>query len=185
MGLGRNPMRRGSDRIQAVTRAGLLAVFLVGAPAAALYVSHGIYASGLRAEQAQATARHRVPAIVLRATPIAAGWLRPRPSPVLLSIRWALPGGPSRTGEISSAQNAVAGSVLAVWIDAKGRLTHPPLSHSVVTAQVIGAVLATPVVLALLLAAVGVVTSWLLDKYRLARWEADWSAVEPQWSNRH
>jgi hypothetical protein len=48
----RNPMRRGSDRIQAVLRAVLLVVFLAGAPAAALAASDAIYVSGLRAGQA-------------------------------------------------------------------------------------------------------------------------------------
>ena len=78
-------MRRAVDRIQAVTRAGLLVVFLAGAPIAALYASHGIYVSGLRTGQAQAAAWHRVPAVVLRAIPIATGWSRslwsPEPDP--------------------------------------------------------------------------------------------------------
>jgi hypothetical protein len=184
MGFDRNPMRPGSDRLQALTRAGLLVVFLAGAPAAALYVSHGIYVSGLRAE-AQAAAWHRVPAVVLRVAPVAAGWSRPRPSPVLLSLRWALPGGGARTGEIISAEKAAAGSILAVWIDAKGRLTHPPPSRAEVTGQAIRAAAATLVALALLLAGVSGVISLLLDKRRLACWEADWSVVEPQWTHRH
>jgi hypothetical protein len=185
MGFDRNPMRRGSDRVQALTRAGLLAVFLAGAPAAAWYVSHGIYVSGLRAAQVQAAAWHQVPAVVLRVTPVAAGWSRPRPSPVVLSLRWALPGGGPRTGEITSAGKTAAGSSLAVWIDAKGRLAHPPPSRAEVTRQAIRAAAATAVALALLLAGVSGVLSLLLDKHRLARWEADWAAVEPQWTHRH
>lgn len=184
LGFERNPMRRGIDRIQALTRAGLLLVFLAGAPAATWYVSHGIYVSGLRAGQVQAAAWHRVPAVVLRATPVAAGWSRPRPSPVLLSLRWALSGGDARTGEIISTEKAAAGSILAVWIDAKGRLTHPPPSRAEVTGQAIRAAVVTPAALALLLAGVSGVISLLLDKYRLALWEADWLAVEPQWTHK-
>jgi hypothetical protein len=54
-------MRRGSNRFQAVMRAGLLVLFLAGAPAAAVQVGQGVYVSGLRAGQAQTAAWHRVP----------------------------------------------------------------------------------------------------------------------------
>jgi hypothetical protein len=184
LGFDRNPMRRGSDRFQAVTRAGLLVLFLAGAPAAAVQVGHGVYVSGLRAGQAQTAAWHRVPAVVLGAAPMTAGWLRPRPSPVVLSVRWVLPGGAARTGEITSGEKRAAGSILPVWIDARGRLTHPPRSRLDVAGQAIGAAAVTSAVLALALAAAGKVISRLLDRYRLARWAEDWSAVEPQWTGR-
>lgn len=165
-------------------RAGLLVVFLASAPAAAWYVSHGIYVSGVRAGQVQAAAWHRVPAVVLRATPIARGWWRPVPATAQLSLRWAAPHGSWRTGEIMIARRAVAGSTVTVWVDGRGRLAHPPLSRAEVTDQVIRAAVATPVALALLLAAVGGVVSLLLDRHRLGCWEADWSAVEPRWTHR-
>jgi hypothetical protein len=53
-----------------------------------------------------------------------------------------------------------------------------------VAGQAIGAAAVTSAVLALVLAAVGRVISRLLDRYRLARWAEDWSAVEPQWTGR-
>ena len=65
LGFDHNPMRRGSDRFQAVMRAGLLVLFFAGAPAAAVQVGHGVYVSGLRAGQAQTAAWHRVPAVIL------------------------------------------------------------------------------------------------------------------------
>ena len=129
LGFDCNPMRRGSDRFQAVMRAGMLVLFLAGAPAAAVQVGHGVYVSGLQAGQAQTAAWHRVPAVVLRAAPMTAVWLRPRSSPVVLSVRWVLPGGVARTGEITSGEKRAAGSILPVWIDARGRLTHPPRSR--------------------------------------------------------
>jgi len=184
LGFDGNPMRRGSDRFQAVMRAGLLVLFLAGGPAAAVQVGQGVYVSGLRARQAQTAAWHRVPAVVLRAAPMTAGWLRPRPSPVVLSVRWVLPGGAARTGEITSGEKRAAGNILPVWIDATGRLAHPPRSRLDVAGQAIGAAAATSAVLALVLAAAGRVISRLLDRYRLARWAEDWSAVEPQWTGR-
>ncbi|HEX9353130.1 MAG TPA: hypothetical protein VF933_04855 [Streptosporangiaceae bacterium] len=165
-------------------RAGLLVVFLAGAPAAAWYVSHGIYVSGLRAGQVQAAAWHRVSAVVLRVTPIARGWRRSMPLPAEMSLRWAAPAGAWRTGEIVVARHAAPGSTVTVWVDGKGRLAHPPLSRAEVTDQVIRAAVAVPVALALVLAAVDGVVSLLLDRHRLACWEVDWGAVEPRWTRR-
>jgi hypothetical protein len=71
-----------------------------------------------------------------------------------------------------------------VWIDEQGRLAHPPLSRAEATRQVVRAAVAKPVALALLLAAAGGLVSLLLDKRRLARWEADWPAAEPQRAGR-
>ena len=82
------------------------------------------------------------------------------------------------------ARKAVAGASVAVRVDEKGRLAHPPLSRAKVTDQVIRAAVATPVALALVPAAAGGVVSLLLDRHRLACWEADWPAVEPQWTHR-
>jgi len=78
----------------------------------------------------------------------------------------------------------VAGSIVTVWIDASGRPAHAPLTHADVVARVIGAAITTPVVLALLLCSVGWAASRVLDRHRLALWEADWLAVEPRWTKR-
>lgn len=62
-GFERNPMRRGSDRIQAITRAVLLVVFLAGAPAAAVCTGRAVYTSGLHAGRAQAATRSYLRAV--------------------------------------------------------------------------------------------------------------------------
>ena len=59
--------------------------------------------------------------------------------------------------------NAVAGSTVTVWTDEKGRLAQPPLSRAEVAERAICAAVATPMALALLLAAVGAVVSFILD----------------------
>jgi len=101
-----------------------------------------------------------------------------------LSVRWTTPDGLSRTGEITAAGHAVVGSAVMVWIDETGRLTRPPLSRADVVKHVIGVAVAAPASLALLLGVVGWVTSRVLDRRRLADWEADWSVVEPKWTGR-
>ena len=128
-------MRRGSDRLQAVIRAGLLAAFLAGAPVAAFYAGHGVYASGLRTAQAQA-ACHRVPAAIVAVTPVSTGW-GPRAGPPrgLLSVRWAAPGGPWRTGEAVRPKKAETGTTTVVCIGRDGGLAGPPLARDQVTGR--------------------------------------------------
>jgi hypothetical protein len=184
MGFDRNPMRRGSDRIQAILRAVLLAVFVLGGPAATAAFWHGVYVAGVRTGRAQAAAWHRVPAVVLHVTFIATAWRHPLPAggPARLLVRWATPAGPSRTGETGYGGAAAPGRVVTVWVDASGRLAHPPLTHADVVDHVIGAAIATPAALALVLWVAGWAVSRALDRRRLARWEADWLAVEPVWT---
>jgi hypothetical protein len=176
-------MRRGSDRLQAIIRAGLLAAFLAGAPAAVFYVGHGVYASGLRAAQAQA-ACHRVPATIVGVTLVATGWARTGPPRVLLWVRWAVPGGAWRTGEIITAKRAVTGTTTVVCISRDGGLAGPPLSRDQVADEAVFAVAVAVAAVALLLAAAGRVVSLVLDRRRLAYWEADWLATEPRWTRR-
>jgi hypothetical protein len=186
MGFDRNEMRRSTDRIQAILRAFLLAVFLVGGPVAAVWVCHGVDVAGLRAGRAQAAAWHRVPAVVLHVTVIAAVWRHPAETggPARLSVRWTAPDGSLRTGEIGSGLDAEPGGIVTVWTNASGQLGHAPLTHADIVDHVIGAAVATPLALALLLCVIWRATSLAFDRHRLARWEADWLAVEPQWSRR-
>jgi len=186
LGWDRNPMRRTTDRIQVLLRAVLLALFVLGGPIATAYVGHAVYASGLRTGRVQAAAWHRAPALVLDARPIITVWRHPAGigRHATLSVRWTTPQGPSRTGEITGRAGAVPGSFVTVWIDKAGRLTHPPQSRANVADHVIAAMALTASALTLLLCAVCRVASLVLDRYRLARWEADWLAVEPQWTKR-
>lgn len=165
-------------------RAGLLAVFLIGGPIATVYVGHAVYVSGLRTERAQAADWHRVPALVLQVTPIVTAWRHPDGPPAMLSVRWTTPGGSSRAGEITGSGQATAGGIVTVWIGETGRLTGRPLSRADVVDHVMGAAVATPAALALLLCFVGWLASLVLDRHRLVGWEADWSVVEPQWTRR-
>src|SRR5262249_28260298 len=112
-GFDSNPMRRTTDRIQAITRAALLVVFLAGAPTAAVGISHALYVSGLQAGRAQAATEHPVPAAVLRMTPLVTGWSRARPSPPPYSVRWTSPAGTSATGPLTRTAGGVPGGPLA------------------------------------------------------------------------
>ena len=66
LGLDRNPLRRASDRAEAWIRIGLLAVFLIAGPIAALSTGAWAYHSGITAASEQAVPAHRVGATPLR-----------------------------------------------------------------------------------------------------------------------
>ena len=184
IGFGGNPMRRCSDHIQAIVRAGLVTVLLIGAPLASIYVSHGIYIADLRAGRAQAMAWHRVPALVLHTKPLVTALETTGHLPNLLTLRWVKPDGSSQTGEVTRSVDAVAGSTVTVWTDEQGRLAQPPLSSAEVADRAICAAIAAPMVLALLLAAVDGVVSFILGRRQLARWGAEWEVVGPRWTGR-
>jgi hypothetical protein len=74
--------------------------------------------------------------------------------------------------------------MVMVWIDQSGHMTRPPLSHADIAGHAIGMAVAAPLALALLLGAAERVISRVLDRRRLAGWEADWSIVEPHWTGR-
>ena len=176
-------MRRAPDRIQALLRAVVLAMLVIGGPIATAYASHAAYASAARTARAQAMAWHRVPALILRVGPVATLWQRPDTTgPATLSVRWTTPQGASRTGEITGRADAAPGRLTAVWIDKAGQLTARPLSRTDVVEGEAVAVTATALIL--LLSAISWAASAVLDRYRLARWEAEWLAVEPQWTGR-
>jgi hypothetical protein len=157
-----------------------------GGPIITAEVSHGMYAAGLREAQTQAAAWHRVPALVLHATLIATAWRHPATAggPVVLLVRWTMPDGSSRAGQTGYAKKAAVGSIVTVWIDGSGRLTHSPFSHAGVLDRAIGAAVVTPAVLALLLCAAGSAVTQVLNRRRLMSWEVDWLAVEPRWTRR-
>src|SRR5260370_17281250 len=68
MGLGRTPLRRRSDRIEAWVSAGLLAAFLIGAPLAWTGAGRWVYQGGVREQRAQQS-WHQTPAVLLHAAP--------------------------------------------------------------------------------------------------------------------
>jgi hypothetical protein len=184
--LDANPLRRASDRVEAWIRLGLITVFLVAGPLAAIAVGHWASDSGIREARAQAAADYQVRAVLMgptSATPSypaagnsAAAWVR---------ARWTAHDGTSRQGEVWAPAGSHAGSVVTVWTDASGLLVDPPMGREQILSRVISFVAVTPVALAVLLLNLLWATRHVLDRRRLAAWEKDWTAVEPQWTRRH
>lgn len=177
-----NPLRRGCDRAEAAVVAGLLAGFLLGIPFSALAGWHWVYAAGVQAERAQLGARHQVDAVLLEDSAAQAYTAYGAAVEPQAAARWTAPDGTPRTGMITVASDAPAGSTVRIWIDNTGWQTHRPMAHKDVIGRAILAAAFTPVIVGLLLVCAGTVAYGALRRRRLAAWEMEWSVKGPQWS---
>ena len=185
LGFDRNPLRRGSDRIEAAVRLVLIVLLVVGVPIAA--VAAGLQADHMAQRQAQAqrATDHQITAVLLKDAPTT-GTPNPYTSvqTAWVPARWQPPGQPARTGVVLALAGARKGSAVQIWINASGTVTDPPLDHRDITGQVWVAVMATCLVSVLALFTVAALARRALDRRRLSAWEAEWRAGEPLWSGR-
>jgi hypothetical protein len=173
----RNPLRRAVDRAEAAVVAGLAVAFVVVAPLTAFAAGHVAYSMGSRTALAEQAAWHRAPAVLLAGVP-GAGDDNQVPA------RWTSLDGLRHTGQVPAPAGARAGRTVTVWVDAAGRLTGTPLQLSQVWDLVVLVTGLAALVVGLALLGVGQLAYAVLDRRRLAAWDADWRATEPQWTGR-
>ncbi len=168
----RNPLRRGVDRAEALILAVLVVVFLVGVPLAARAGADMGYHTAVRTAQTGQSWR-QVPAVLLATAGQAVDASVP--------ARWQAPDGTWRTGTIFVPAGAQAGRTVRLWVDPAGRPTGPPFQGSPRGQAVLSAVVAV-LGLGWALGCAGLACHGVLDRRRLAAWEADWQLTEPQWT---
>jgi hypothetical protein len=184
--MGKSPLRRRTDRIEAWITAGLIAAFLVGAPLASVAAGRWVHHGGLLEQRAQQS-WHQVPAVLLNSAPVQRTlYLRASlDTQVMALARWTGPGGRQVTGKVPVAPGTLAGRRLQVWVNRSGQPTGPPLPNTELVRRVVGAQLLGPAVLAVLLIGVGGLVRLLMNRRRLAAWETGWAYTGPRWSRRH
>ena len=185
LGFDRNPLRRGTDRIEAALRLVMLILLATAVPTAAVLVGQQADHMALNQAHAQQAADHLVNAVLLKQAP-ASGIPDPYTSVQYAWVlaRWQPPGLPPRTGEVLAPAGARKGSTVRTWIAPSGAVTAPPLSHRDIAGDVCIAVVATCLVSWLVLLAAGALARRALDRRRLNAWEAEWRASGPLWSGR-
>jgi hypothetical protein len=177
----RNPLRRGTDRVETAVLALLLAAFLAGAPFAALATGGWFHGMARQSQLAQEASRQEVTAVVLAVTTPAAG------SGALVwqaQARWQAPDGRLVTREVPVPGDTAVGAKLRLWTDRAGDLAAPPLLDAQVADEVPFGAAVGVTALAAVLAVVGALARWMLNKRRMAAWDADWQATGPRWSTR-
>jgi hypothetical protein len=178
-GLGRNPMRRRSDRVQAWSRtAFVLLALAIGIPLA-LGLGRLAYRNSVPPRPPGSSL---VAATVGKLEPRAQGgaYLRSQ----LADVTWPGPDGSVHTGRIAVDTSSRVGSRLPIWVDAHGRTLPPDVSggDQVFTGLLAGAVAFGAC--AGLTGAAYASVRYRLDRRRYADWDAQWRRVEPLWSKR-
>ena len=183
LGFDRNPLRRGTDRVEGALRLVMIILAVLAVPAASVAAGRWADHYALHQAQVQRTVDHQVTAVLLRDAP-AIGTPDPYTSvqTAWVPARWQPPGQPLRTGEVLAVVGARKGSTVRTWIDPSGAVTDPPLDHHVVAGDVVMAVTATLLLSGLLLMTAWALARRLLDRRRLRAWETEWRASGPQWS---
>jgi hypothetical protein len=185
LGFDRNPLRRGTDRIEAALRLVMMIMLVAAVPAAAVLAGQRADHMALNRAHAQQANDHLVNAVLLQQAP-ATGIPDPYTSvqTTWVLARWQLPGLPPRTGEVLALAGVRKGSTVRTWIDASGKVTDPPLDHRDIAGEVCIAVIATCLVSWLVLLASSMLARRALDRRRLSAWDAEWRASGPLWSGR-
>ena len=176
LGLDRNPLRRRTDKIAACLAVVLVAVFLIGALMVSV-VAVSWVGRAAAAEQRAARSWRLVPAVVQRAAPA------PAPSQLnghtWVPARWTAPDGQARAGQIPVTVAVAAGQTVRLWVNAAGTPTGPPPNRGAVVVDAVATAAFALVALASALLCLARTGRWVLDRRRLAAWEAAWAAVGP------
>lgn len=172
----RNPLRRATDRAEAMLIGVLALGFLGLAPVAAVAVNHWAAAASQAAARA---ARYEVRAVLTGGAPdpIRYSGLARFSAPAT----WVSPAGTVRTGQVPVTAGSRAGSTVLIWIDKSGRLVR---SAAELGSQGLAAALAVVLGAAMLAYLAASLARRFLHGRRMAAWDADWRATEPRWSRR-
>ncbi len=178
-----NPLRRRADRVEAWIAGGLLAVFLTCGPLAALLAGYYASAFALRVARGQRAAWHQVHAVLLVNAAASDDFSYGGVALSTVRAQWTAPDGARRTGDVAALPGARAGSTVRIWVDASGQLTEPPLRPDQVTGQSVLASVCAPILVGLVLLSVGGLAHRVVDRRRIAAWDADWRATGPRWTS--
>lgn len=179
LGLDGNPLRRRIDRVSVLGTAGLLAVFLAGAPVASIAAA-GVVARADVAEQHDQRPWRSVQAVLLQDAPVLPGadfgtseaW-----------ARWTSPAGHTIEGMIVAKAGTKAGARIPIWIQSSGQWAGGGrLSAQSARARIVLAAVGAPIGLALALCWISVIFQLWLDRRRMTGWAARWDVVGPQWT---
>lgn len=183
LGLDANPLRRRTDKVAACLGAGLLVAFLAGAPLLVMATVSWAGHAGAAEQRAQ-RAWHEVSAVLQRSAPAPAAFASGLYGGTWVPAKWTAPDGRTRTGEIDVSTGLAKGQAIPIWVNPAGLPTGPPLTHRAVVARTVVAAVIAPIVLAVVLGFLSGMGRWVIDRRRLAGWDAAWASVGPHWTKR-
>jgi hypothetical protein len=178
----RNPLRRRSDRVETYLLGGLLAAGIAGAPFAAQAANHVTYAALLRAEHVQRATYHQVRAKLLQSAGDTAGSGFQFGIRVPVQARWTTVAGVPRTGQLMVPAGSPQGTTVTVWTNSSGALVDPPLQPGQMADQADLATVGAVAGIGILYLCGAAIIHQVLNRRRMAAWDADWALTEPMWN---
>jgi hypothetical protein len=184
-GLVRSPLRRRTDRIEAVVTAAL-ALLAVAVVPVAVTVGLGSYERGMAEAQATSAQRTQVSAILEQdaAAQYAPFGDRGVPPPASARAHWQLPGGQQGTATLRVAPDQRAGDRIPVWVDQAGKRVDPPLTPGNVFVSAYVTAIDLVVLGWLVLGFLWWAVCRVLKRLNAVRWEVQWARTGPGWSHR-
>lgn len=167
--VGRNPLVRTSDRVQAAMLVLTVMVSLLAVPVAAA-VGTAVHDSMRRFHTEQAQTRHTVAATVINDS--AANqppWTR---KTVTVQARW-FAGASQHTGALNAQPTAKAGDRIDVWVDSDGHRVDKPTPVSRAAANAVLTAAAIWLSVAAAAATLFALSQLVLDRIRAAAWQHD------------
>lgn len=178
----RNPLRRKWDRLETYLMGGAIITAIAAAPFAIPAAAGASHAAAVSTQAAQEATRHPVSARLLQRAADGGSGYSPS-TQVLTQATWRAPDGTPRTGQVLAPAGDPKGSPVTVWIDSAGHLSAPPLTGSQIASQADLAGTAAGITLALLVLCECVIAQRLMERRRMAEWDAEWSLTEPSWTH--
>ena len=176
----RNPLRRGTDRLETFLLAGLFVAAAAGTPFAAHAASHASAVDAQHAQQEQLVARHQVRATLTQnAAPVSVYGLN---TYVLTPGTWTSVDGVRRSGTVPAEPGSPKGKAVTVWTYTNGYLASPPLTAAEVAGQADAAMAGTIAGVGIVCAAGAGAIRQVLNRRRMAAWDADWLATARTWN---
>lgn len=163
--VGRNPLLRPTDRLEALVVLVAIVAALAAVPVAGV-VGAATYGTRERLYAQQAHGRHPARAQVTEAHPGALGGTVTR-------VRWAVTGGERHSATLGLAAAVKPGEAVDIWVDGAGNLTAPPAPGWHAVGAAAGAVVLTLLIASAALALLVAAVIHQLDRSREARWERD------------
>jgi hypothetical protein len=178
--VGRNELRRRSDRVEGAVVLLLLAAFLCAIAGAVLLGEH-IY----HAQRTAAARLHPSVAVLTQSGPYNAGLTGAGQA----AARWRTPDGRQQSGMLNTLTtpaitDAPAGARIQIWLTPSGQpAAQPPDAVEVVFTAIVIGVCAACGAGTVLIGCYGL-ARLLIDRRRLAAWESAWALTGPRWTPR-
>ncbi len=188
LGLDRNPLRRGTDRVEAWLTLTVALVLLISGPLVVWQASAASYrgkvAAAARDRQRQ---QHFEVSAVLQDDAskyvITNGDASTVQGPV--PARWTAPDGSFHNGAVvPPSAGDRSGDSVTISIDVHGNFAEPPPPASDPMASALGTGLAVGTAFLLAATVILIGCRWLLNRRRMAGWKREWLLVERRWSGR-